>query len=51
MCYGLALGRDIGFVMAKGVLFGVICTVTVLPALILTFDKAIHRFRHKTFIT
>lgn len=46
----LALGRDIGFVMAKGVLFGVICTVTVLPALILTFDKAIHRFRHKNLL-
>lgn len=46
----LALGKDIGFVMAKGVLFGVICTVTVLPALILTFDKLIHKFKHKTIL-
>ena len=29
----LTLGRDIGIVMAKGVLFGVICTITVLPAI------------------
>ena len=35
----LTLGRDIGLVMAKGVALGVICTVVVLPALILTFDK------------
>ncbi len=46
----LGLGRDIGLVMAKGVLLGVICTVTLLPALILTFDKAIHRFKHRTFL-
>lgn len=35
----LTLGRDIGLVMAKGVALGVICTVVILPALILTFDK------------
>ena len=35
------LGRDIGIVMAKGVVIGVICCVTLLPAMILTFDKAI----------
>ena len=46
----LALGKDIGFVMAKGVIFGLICTVTVLPALILVFDKGIHRFKHKTVL-
>ncbi|WP_346917498.1 MMPL family transporter [Clostridium sp.] len=46
----LALGKDIGLVMAKGVLLGVICTVTILPALILTFDKAIHKYRHKTLL-
>ena len=33
--------------MAKGVLFGLICVVTVLPALILTFDKAIEKTKHK----
>lgn len=44
------IGLDIGIVMAKGVLLGVISTVTILPALILTFEKYIYRFRHKTFI-
>lgn len=46
----LTLGKDIGIVMAKGVILGVITAVTVLPALILTFDKLIHRFKHKTII-
>ena len=44
----LGFGKDIGFVMAKGVVFGVICTITVLPAMILTFDKLIHKYKHKT---
>lgn len=46
----LTLGRDIGLVMAKGVIIGVICSVTVLPAMILIFDKVIHRFKHRTII-
>ncbi len=46
----LALGKDIGLVMAKGVLLGVICTVTILPALILTFDRVIHKYKHKTLL-
>lgn len=46
----LALGKDIGLVMAKGVFLGVICTVTILPALILTFDRVIHKYRHKTLL-
>lgn len=46
----LTIGRDIGLVMAKGVLLGVLTVVLVLPALILTFDKPIHRFEHRTFI-
>ena len=46
----LALGKDIGLVMAKGVVIGVLCTVTVLPAFILAFDKLIHRFKHRTII-
>ncbi|WP_373898032.1 RND family transporter [Haloimpatiens sp. FM7315] len=46
----LSLGKDIGIVMAKGVLIGVISTVTVLPALILIFDKPIHKFSHKTVL-
>ena len=32
-----ALGRDLGIVMAKGVLIGVVCCVTVLPAMVLVF--------------
>ena len=44
------LGRDLGIVMAKGVVLGVICSVTVLPAFVLIFDKAIHKFKHKTII-
>ncbi|MCQ4950867.1 MMPL family transporter, partial [Bittarella massiliensis (ex Durand et al. 2017)] len=46
----LTLGRDIGIVMAKGVLLGVICTVTILPALILFFDRAIDRQTHPVLI-
>ena len=46
----LGIGRDIGIVMAKGVLFGVLTTITVLPAMLLTFDKLIHRFNHGTVL-
>ena len=46
----LTLGTDIGMVMAKGVVIGVICSVTILPAFILAFDKLIHRFKHKTIL-
>lgn len=46
----LTLGRDIGIVMAKGVLLGVICTITILPSLILTFDRAVEKHRHKAVI-
>ena len=46
----LTLGRDIGIVMAKGVFLGVLCTITILPALIMTFDKAIERHTHRTLI-
>lgn len=46
----LTLGTDIGIVMAKGVVIGVICSITILPAFILAFDKLIHRFRHKTIL-
>lgn len=37
------LGLDLGIVMAKGVVIGVICCVTVLPSMILIFDKPIER--------
>ena len=46
----LTLGRDIGLVMAKGVALGVICTVVILPALILTFDKWVEKYKHRTVI-
>lgn len=48
MCFmTFTLGLDMGIVMAKGVVLGVVCCVTVLPALILVFDKAIERTKHK----
>ena len=51
MCtMSLTLGADIGIVMAKGVLFGVLSTITILPALIMLFDKQITKYRHKTLI-
>ena len=46
----LKIGMDIGIVMAKGVVIGVICVVTVLPALVLIFDKPIHKYKHKTIL-
>ena len=46
----LTLGKDIGIVMAKGVLFGLICVVTVLPALILAFNSIIDKSYHKEII-
>lgn len=45
-----ALGRDLGVVMAKGVIIGVICCVTLLPAMILVFDKGIGKTRHKPIL-
>lgn len=44
------LGRDLGLVMAKGVVFGVIGCVTVLPALILVFDKPLQKTKHRSLI-
>lgn len=44
------LGMDLGIVMAKGVLLGVISCVTVLPALILLLDKPLQKTRHRTLI-
>lgn len=46
----LGIGKDIGIVMAKGVLIGVICTVTILPAMILSLDKPIHKYTHKIIL-
>lgn len=44
------LGRDLGIVMAKGVILGVIGCVTVLPALILVFDKPLQKTKHRSLI-
>ena len=46
----LTLGVDIGLVMAKGVLIGVICVLTLFPALLLVFDKQIEKTKHKNFM-
>lgn len=43
----LTLGKDLGIVMAKGVLIGLISTLLLFPALILTFDKYIEKTKHK----
>lgn len=46
----LTLGRDIGLVMAKGVLFGLICVITLFPSLLLVFDKQIEKTKHKNIL-
>ena len=52
LCFmDLSLGKDIGLVMAKGVVFGVLTVTIVLPALVLQCDKIIHKYRHRSFIT
>ncbi len=51
MCFmTFTLGLDLGIVMAKGVVCGVIACVTVLPSMILIFDKAIAKTSHKDFL-
>ncbi len=51
LCFmSFTLGLDLGIVMAKGVVFGVIACVTILPSLILVFDKAIEKTTHKVIL-
>ena len=51
MCFmTFTLGLDLGIVMAKGVVLGVLCCVTVLPAMILTFGGALEKTRHRALI-
>lgn len=51
LCFmSFTLGLDMGIVMAKGVVIGVICCVTILPSMILMFDKAIEKTRHKALV-
>lgn len=44
------LGMDMGIIMAKGVVIGVICCITVLPSMILVFDKALEKTMHKDLV-
>ena len=51
LCFmSFTLGLDLGIVMAKGVVFGVIGCVTILPSMILIFDKAVQKTRHRAVI-
>lgn len=51
LCFmSFTLGMDLGIVMAKGVIFGVICCVTILPSMILVFDGIIEKTRHKPLL-
>jgi len=51
LCFmSFTMGRDLGIVMAKGVILGVIGCVTVLPALILVFNKPLQKTRHRALI-
>ena len=51
LCFmSFTLGRDLGIVMAKGVLLGVIGCVTILPSMILLLDKVLQKTRHRSLI-
>lgn len=51
LCFmSFTLGLDLGIVMAKGVVLGVICCVTILPSMILICEKAIKKTSHKTIL-
>ena len=51
LCFmSFTLGMDLGIVMAKGVVFGVIGCVTILPSMILVFDKAVQKTKHRPIL-
>lgn len=51
LCFmSFTLGLDLGIVMTKGVIFGVICCVTVLPSMIMIFDKVLEKTKHRQLI-
>ncbi len=51
LCFmSFTLGLDLGIVMAKGVVFGVLSCITVLPSMILVFDKPIQKTKHKKIL-
>lgn len=50
LCFmDLTLGRDIGIVMAKGVLCGLICVLTIFPCMLLVFENQIEKTKHKNY--
>lgn len=51
LCFmSFTLGKDLGIVMAKGVVFGVLGCITILPSMILMFDRAIEKTMHKPLV-
>lgn len=51
LCFmSFTLGMDLGIVMTKGVIFGVLCCVTVLPSMIMIFDKPLEKTKHRQLI-
>ena len=51
LCFmSFTLGLDLGIVMAKGVIIGVICCITILPSMILIFDNALEKTKHKPLL-
>lgn len=51
LCFmSFTLGMDLGVVMAKGVVFGVIACVTILPSMILVFDRALEKTKHRALL-
>ena len=51
LCFmSFTLGLDLGIVMAKGVVIGVLCCVTVLPSMIMIFDKVLEKTKHRAFL-
>ncbi len=51
LCFmSFTLGLDLGVVMTKGVILGVICCVTVLPSMIMLFDRALEKTKHRQLI-
>ena len=51
LCFmSFTLGLDLGIVMAKGVIIGVICCVTVLPSMIMIFDRVLEKTSHRSFL-
>ena len=51
LCFmSFTLGLDLGIVMAKGIIFGILTVITVLPAMLLVFEKAINKTRHRSLV-